>query len=241
MSDVYFRGAALSACGAVIEARPSRELPARAYESVQVPGRNGLVLFDEGMWGEVEQAYSVYLRGGFNAARDALAAWLYGQTGFGELWDTFDADHVRQAYFASDVSLTDVFDDWGRGELTFTCKPQRWLKSAMSYTSVAASQELANPYAFTARPIVHIEGEGAAVKVAVTGTQESSLTVSSVPASGLYIDSELMDAYDGAGANCNSLISGDWPLLGPGTSTLTVRASSGSVTTREVMLRWWTL
>lgn len=103
----------------------------------------------------------------------------------------------------------------------------------MDITAIAA---LVNPTPFEAFPLVQITGTGT-VKIGAT-----TLTISANANPPIYLDCELMEAYqivDGVVTSANSLITMDnhtFPSLPPGANS--IEASSG-ITGLIVTPRWW--
>lgn len=236
MSDILWRGRWASSAGVVVEHRPVRTVPARVARTVSVPGRNGALVYDEGRWADVEIAYEVYLTGGdVQDAISRLGAWL-GEGGEGELRDTYDPAHYRIGRVSGDADIVDSFGKLGRTTLRWTCRPQRFLVVGSTPFEVANGGHVDNPTAFTAKPLVKVTGSGSGTLT--IGSR--SLSIASIPAGGLYIDSDMKDCYDANGTNMNNAVtlSGGWPELPGGASSI---GFGGGIAGVEITPRFWEL
>ena len=117
--------------------------------------------------------------------------------------------------------------------LTFSCKPQQYLKSGERRQILTGSGTVYNPTLFDARPLLRIYGTGQVIigDVTVTVTECDEYT---------DIDCELEDAYkDSVNKNgCLILSGGEFPVLQPGTTGIIFGAG---VTKIELIPRWWCL
>lgn len=235
MSDILWRGVWGSSAGVVVEHRPTRVIPERVYETVNVPGRDGAVIFDQGRYADVDVTYQVYMRGDGTQHRvTQLARWL-GKPGTGILRDTFDPTYFRRGYVSDPAKVTDAYGRFFRTSVTWTCQPQRWLVIGNVAQSVENGATISNPTAFPARPLVRVTGSGTG-KLAL-GTYQVELA--DIPATGLTIDSEQREVYGASLTNLNShaTMPDGFPLL-EGDSVV---GWSGGITSVEVTPRWWTL
>ena len=122
--------------------------------------------------------------------------------------------------------------------IEFNCKPARFLKVGERAVPFTAAGSLRNPTFHKSFP-----------KLTVTVSGSGTLTVGdqTISISGLanstkvVIDSELQDVYEeGSLTNLNSKVSfsDGFPLLISGLNTITF---TGSITSVEVIPRWWIL
>lgn len=221
----------------VVERYPSRPIPTRRYYVQQVPGRSGDLLFDEGAYDNIEQSYEIYIRQdagrSFQEACSAVAAWLMKVHGYQTLTDSYDPFTFRYAYYVGPVDVASVLNQFGRATITFNCKPFRYLLPEDQIEYTTSPNTLTNPTDFVALPRIKIEGSGSAVLM----VRATMVTISSID-SGMILDSELMDCYNGAN-NRNSLITlsttYEYPSLVPGGNTI---AFTGGVSKLTVWPRW---
>ena len=220
--------------GVIISDAAVFNAPARAYESVSVPGRNGAVLFDEGYYENVTVTYEAALLNK-NANLDGFRAWLLSFTKYVRLEDTYHSEEYRLAMPSGGFSVsTEQALKIGRFKVQFDCKPQRFLKSGEIGTRYTEDVTLFNPTRYAAKPLIRVYGYG------ILGVGSETVTISSHAFDYIDLDCDLCDAYCGSGnANSHVTLSGDdYPSLGVGKTGITL---GSGITAIEVFPRWWTL
>ena len=230
--------------GIEMEKYPNYRKPQRKMDKYPVPGRNGDIIMVQDAWENVPQTYDIFFGDGItdHSVPDCLsriADWLFIPNGYCELWDSFDPDHYRLAYFEGPFNPNSLsVGRVGKTTIEFNCKPQRYLftgKTPIEFSSSPAA--IINPTAFSSKPLIFVErsadGDGT---ITVGGTL---FTITGIPASGLYIDCEEMYCYDGNGENMNShVVSGtsEFATLPPGSSSVSF---TGNVQTVTITPRWF--
>ena len=220
--------------GVIISKAAVFDAPARAYESVSVPGRNGAVLFDEGYYENVTVTYEAALLNK-NANLDGFRAWLLSFTKYVRLEDTYHSEEYRLAIPSGGFSASmEQALKIGRFKVQFDCKPQRFLKSGEIGTRYTEDVTLFNPTRYAAKPLIRVYGHG------VLGVGNDTVTISSNALDYIDLDCDLCDAFCGS-ANANSYVTlsgDDYPSLGVGKTGITLGTG---ITAIEVFPRWWTL
>lgn len=174
--------------------------PKRAYDTVNIPGRNGELLIDKGYYDNTNVSYSVTFfddkailderhyyknkpvdRNYFESSSERSAAikdWLYSPIGYRELSDTWHKDEYRLAYVSNDFD-PDMLDSLEAGsvKISFTCKPQRFLTSgkAQKTLTIGTKTEINNPTSFEAIPEFILVGNGT-LEVSTYGNDGSDFT-----------------------------------------------------------------
>ena len=106
--------------------------PARDIKAIQVPGRNGELHIDNGRWQNVDLTYNdCVIESDFGDKFDDFRAYCARQIGYHRLEDTFHPDEYRLADMTQGIKVKKLGTRYnsGRFDLTFNCKPQRFLKS----------------------------------------------------------------------------------------------------------------
>ena len=220
--------------GVIISDAAVFNAPARAYEAVNVPGRNGAVLFDEGRYENVTVTYEAALLNR-KGNLDGFRAWLASFTSYVRLEDTYHPEEYRLAMPDGGVEIsTEIANKIGRFKVQFNCKPQRFLKSGEIGTTYNANLVLFNPTRFTARPLIRVYGEG------VLGVGNDTVTIAPHGLEYIDLDCDLCDAYcESTNANSYVTLSGDdYPSIPAGKTGITFDAG---ITAVEIYPRWWTL
>ena len=220
--------------GVIISDAAVFNAPARAYESVSVPGRNGAVLFDEGYYENVTVTYEAALLNK-HANLDGFRSWLMSFTKYIRLEDTYHPEEYRLAIPSGGfTATTERALKIGRFKVQFDCKPQRFLKSGDVGTEYTESVTLFNPTQYASKPLIRVYGHG------VLGVGNDTVTISSNALDYIDLDCDLCDAYCGsANANPYVTLSGDdYPVFGAGTTGITL---GNGITSVEIYPHWWTL
>lgn len=226
-----FDGVSLKDFGVYINGNGTFNAPARNREVINVPGRNGALMIDNGRYDNIDVVYHAFVYDNFSVNIEGLRNLLLSRTSYKTLKDTYHPDEFRQGIYKGNFQADVV--EWlqaGEFDLTFDCKPQRFLESGEETSEFTANGVLLNPTMQTAKPLLRVYGTGV---YAVNGRQ---MTISSAD---VYtdIDCDTMDAFKGL-TNCNNNISGDFPELVPGENTVSIVSG---ITKIEIVPRWWVL
>lgn len=151
--------------GVYILSDPTFNAPKRVYKTIEVPGRNGLVAIDEGYYENITITYPAYIKADtfeeFSEKVSDFRNALMSQSGYQRLYNTYHPDEYRMALFQDDFILDITkYLRTGRFDLTFDCKPQRYLVSGETAVSVASGDTITNLTAFPASPLLEVEGYG---------------------------------------------------------------------------------
>lgn len=105
--------------------------PARDVKRVSVPGRNGDLLIDGGKWNNIDVTYPAYIHTDYFNQIEAFRSEICRKRGYQRLEDSYHPDEFRLASFTGGLEpdATRTFYQSGRFDITFNCKPQRFLKS----------------------------------------------------------------------------------------------------------------
>lgn len=191
------------------------DAPSRDVSFVSVPGRNGDLLFDNGRFENVTVTYPAFISRHFRHRIDDLRAFLTSQVGYQELRDTYHPTEFRQAAFVGGLSVSPTpANRAGRFNLSFRCKPQRFLESGTIPINFTAAGVVYNPTRFPARPLIRAYGSAGSVTLNGVTVQISGIT-------GGYAD---IDCYlmEVPGFNKTTVLqAGEFPTLAPGENQLT--------------------
>ena len=232
MGVIIFNGIPSTNYGTHVEKPPVYATPERDYEVVHIPGRNGDLVIDNGSYQNVTRKYSISvgeIDGNFTTLAAGVSEWLHSASGYARLEDSYESDYFRLAYYVADAEMENLFHQAGKMSIEFNCKPARFLKAGERAVPFTTAGSLRNP-------TVVVSGSG----TLTVGDQ--TITISGLTNSTrMVIDSELQDVYEeGSLTNLNSKVSfsDGFPLLSPGVNTITF---TGSITSVEVVPRWWIL
>lgn len=220
--------------GVYISGKGVFSAPSRAYDYIQIPGRNGDMIGTERRLENVELTYPAFVYRDFATSVRGFRSFLLSQVGYKRLMDTYYPDEFRLACYAGPFEPEVLSDNKaGTFDLTFICKPQRYLLTGEVPQIFTANGSISNPTLFNARPFIRVYGTG------VLGVGSESITISQAD---VYtdIDCDIMDAFKGT-ANKNKFVSvsgADFPTLAPGANGISLGTG---ITRVEITPRWWML
>lgn len=207
--------------------------PERDVDTIEVAGRNGDLVIDNGRYRNIEVEYECFITERFGYNIHALRAYLGSLIGYKRLCDTYHPDVYRMALFSAGVDVkTTARNLAGEFTLSFNCKPQRFLVSGEMPVSFTEDGTIMNFTSFEAKPLLRVYGTG------TIGVGSETITITTADEY-TDIDCDLMDAYKGS-TNCNANItldSGSFPTLPSGESGVTL----DGVTQIDIYPRWYTL
>ena len=210
---------------------PEYAIPEREYETVHVSGRSGDIIIDTGAYQNVDRTYKTSMDASgssvdYSDLATKIAAWLHpiesGNRGYYELTDSYDPKHYRFARYQGGDSISNIFNQAGEIDITFNCKPYKYLITGKNAQTVTNGQTLTNPCTQVARPKITVSGSAGAVLT--VGSRKVRLKVA---LTNLVIDSELENCYVGStnqNSNVELLDSSnnliyEFPTLGVGGTT----------------------
>ena len=167
--------------------------PERRGEMVTIPGRNGTLFIDEDSFENITVTYPAFIgeksHDKFRTKLRDLRSDFGARKTYKKLTDTYNPDEFRLAVFHNGIETDPKCNvRAGSFNISFDCKPQRFLNSGEIPVTYTANGEITNPTPFAASPLLKVTGNGLITigdyQVSVTGNEGT-----------FWIDSELMEAY----------------------------------------------
>ena len=154
--------------------------PEREVEMISIPGRNGAFALDKGRFENVTVTYPAGIfadnETDFAAAISDFRNYLCSRKGYCRLTDEYNPNEYRMAVYKSGLEVDPAQLRAGEFEITFDCKPQRWLTSGETKQTIANSGDtITNPTLFESRPLLEVEGYG------VISIDNKSVKLNNVP------------------------------------------------------------
>lgn len=139
--------------------------PKRVVESVNVPGRSGAILIDQGYYENITVTYPARLIADstedFADAISDFRNFLCSRKGYCRLQDDYNPDEYRLASYTEGLEADVDVLKAGKFDITFDCKPQRYLTSGETeITAISQILEATNPTPYSAKPLLKVEGYG---------------------------------------------------------------------------------
>lgn len=231
MNTLSINGATLA--NVYVDASLSFNRPAKDVETFKIPGRNGALVIDNGVWDNVLITYPCYCD--TMSAYDTIVQTLGALKGYQKIACSNDSTHYRMGVPVVPKTPTVKFiNNHFYFDLSFNCKPQRFLTSGDTVVTKNASGSISNPSSYDSRPLIRIYGTGT---FTINGV---GITVGSHGQNYVDVDCEMMDCYYGTTA-LNSYITfsgNDFPVLSPGSNSFTFGTG---ITQVKITPRWWEL
>lgn len=237
---ITFDGQSFADFGVRVSGAGTYGSPERDIEEIEVPGRSGTLIFDNGRFKNIDITYNASIlakdKDEYLRKIQTLRSFLSSRIGYKRLEDTYRRGEYRLASFNDGLAPGDeVLLRGSEFDLKFNCKPQRFLKEGERKFTFSSNGSIYNPTYFDSKPLIRIYGSGT-VKIGeygITVTQPSTVNY-------VDVDSEMMDCYSGS-VNCNDCVtltnSDEFPVLVPGKNGVALTG----VTKIELTPRWYVL
>lgn len=208
----------------------------RDVTTIAVPGRSGELIIDNKRYKNISASYECLMRRDFRHRFDELRAFLLSKPGYRRIEDQREEEYYREGRIIGGLNVSEVLwtSDAGIFTLSFSFKPQRFLKSGEIPIQMTKSGSIYNPTLFDAMPFLRIYGSGT---ISING---KGVTVKSHNRAYIDIDCEMQNAsYDGENMNQYIELSGeDFPKIESGSASVSI---SQTIQRVEIKPRWWTI
>ena len=128
-----FDGANSKDYGVYITGQAVYNAPKKAVEMVSIPGRNGAFALDKGHFENIEVTYPAGIfaetEEDFAQAVSDFRNYMCSREGYVKLTDDYNSDEYRLAIYKSGLEVSPAQLIAGEFNITFECKPQRYLTS----------------------------------------------------------------------------------------------------------------
>lgn len=234
---IIFNGESSAEYDIFIGDKGSFGAPKKKVTKTSIPGRNGDLVFDQGIYNNINASYTIVGMDNFRQKINHIKEWLLSPLSYARLEDTYNPDYYRMAMVSAGVDFTmKKLNEVGKAKITFDCKPQRFLKSGDFVEEFTAAGDILNPTRFKSKPIITVYGTGSGS--VMIGSQYIALSEIDF---NTVIDCDLQDCYNERGSR-NLYVSlgilGSFPELESG---LTQISFDGGVTKVSIQGKWWTL
>lgn len=165
-NSITFGGVNSADYGIYISGEGVFNAPKRDVEMITIPGRNGEFALDQGRFENITVTYPAFNfePGDYSAFVQNLSDFrnaICSQKGYQRLTDTFHPDEYRMAAYIDGLEIKPVkYNTASQFNITFDCKPQRFLMSGETAVSVTSGETLLNPTLFESHPMLEVTGYG---------------------------------------------------------------------------------
>ena len=231
----WLDGVSSSSVGISLQGPPRFSSPVPIVERKRIPGRNGYIIFDTGVYENRTGVFECFsLSEDVEATLRCVNNYLFKKSGYRKLETQNDPFHFWMARVESGARMEIRNGVLAPYEIKFDCKPQRFLKSGDSEIKFSSEGGvLTNHTFYEAKPLIKIYG----IEPGVVKIGSCKINVLDMTDSPIIIDCETMDIHGGY-KNLSDRISMDkFPILVPGENIIEV----SGVTTVSITPRWWEL
>lgn len=239
--ELTFGGVSSLTYGIYITGQSAWSSPERSVTMISIPGKNGNLSMDNGRFENIEVVYPAGCfadsMANFKTKIETFRNVIF-KTSYQKLTDEYNPDEYRLGVYKSamDVSFA-AHQQAGEFSLVFDCKPQRFLTSGESTTTLMADGSIVNPTLFPSQPLLVVTGYGD------LGIGSKTLTIEGDdPTQEIHIDCEAMEAWTVSGGvvtPANDLIqnAGEaFPTLESGSNAIDLDSTMSKVV---ITPRWW--
>ena len=242
MNAFTYNGTSSYNLGLKIESKNVFSAPQYDTTFQSIPGRDGDLILPNGRYPNVQVTYSVFLPAKtlteLQEKITAVKAWLYTEPDrYHELRDSYDTGTFRRAVINNALDIEDQLNKIGVFTVSFSCLPFKYLNSGQETVTLTSSSNLTNPTAFTAKPLIRVNGSGEGRITFRNTTDGLRLNLTELDGY-IEIDSEQMNCYKGIEPKNDYVEGNGFPVLRPGTNRIII---AGNITSVEIKPRWVTL
>lgn len=200
LNHLTYDGVDSSSFGVFISGEGVFDAPARRGEMISIPGRNGSLFMDEGVFENITVEYPAFIGTGyeetFRTKLGDLRSWLSSRGNYKRLTDTYHPDEFRLGIFREGLEVDPQHITRAGGfTMKFDCKPQRFLISGENPIVFYENGTITNPTLFESSPLIRVTGNGT---VAIGKDGKYRFIVSNNSGT-IWIDTEIMEAFFPAG------------------------------------------
>lgn len=252
-SYLKFKNTSTLDMGVVIQTPPVYEFPSKNVETVNIEGRNGSLYIDKNTYSNVRRSYYIASKfknnETFITKSKQIIDWLLTTKGYNRLEDSYEPDYYRLAIFKDSGELPNLNNMATAIQITFECKPQRYLKTGETAIKVTAKDtwvQINNPTMYDSKPIIILNASNINIEIKnATTSSETTTYMSTINIADSFngkIDSELQDCYNDTMYLNNKVTLSDskFPVLKPGNNWIRI-TGTGTLTKFEIIPNWWTL
>lgn len=216
--------------------------PERSVTNIEIAGKNGDLTIDNGRFLNIEVSYPAGCfadnMADFKTKIETFRNAICSKTSYQRLTDDYNADEFRLGIYKSSFDVSPAaLHQAGEFTLTFDCKPQRFLISGESSTTLTADGSITNPTLFPSQPLLVVTGYGD------LGIGSKSVTIEGDdPSQVIHIDCEAMEAWTESGGvktPANDLLqnAGEaFPTLASGVNAIDLDSTMSKIV---ITPRWW--
>ena len=242
MNSITYNGIASTDMGVFIQSKKIYSAPKYDVTMTAIPGRNGELISPNGRYPNAAVSYTCFVSAKNKTELEerltAIKNWLYTEPDrYHDLSDTYDIHHTRKAVFNNKLDISEQMLKIGTFTVNFSAKPFRYLDSGLVAQTHAESFTLINPYVFTAKPYIKVNGRGSGT-LTIQASESNKVWQFETLNGYTECDSELMNFYHDTELKNDTVRGEGFPELPAGAVMISFE---GGITSVEIVPRWVTL
>jgi predicted phage tail component-like protein len=151
----------------LISEKGSYKGAARDISYTSIPGRSGDLITDNGRYKNITIPYKCTLLNNtvkdFAALAHQIKGWLLAESGYFQLWDSYDDKYYRLASYSDEADIEQELRCLGSLSLSFNCKPFKYSFEGQNSVTFTAGGSLYNAEYYASSPYIKIVGSGTVV------------------------------------------------------------------------------
>lgn len=159
MRYIEFNGKKSDSFGLLLERERSIKSTSNDVDLIEVDGRDGVLLKDNGRLKAIEQDFPFSLVGDVTVDQQKISEWLHVK-GWHDLVLSWDNDYIYRASVVNLFEIDEILKQFGRLKINFLIHPIKYLKTGKQEVSLVNGGTLQNPGNVQAKPILKIKGTG---------------------------------------------------------------------------------
>ena len=138
--------------------------PRRDVTQIQVPGRHGSIIMDNGRFESVNRTIPCRLEVPEELHAEEVISqinqWLIDEGEYHDFLWSNDTDFIYRAKVQGSVVSQRLLPRYGKTVVEFNFHPIKYLRSSLSERQIQSGINLANPFKVDAKPVIRIVGNG---------------------------------------------------------------------------------
>ncbi|HEK9774905.1 TPA: phage tail protein, partial [Streptococcus equi subsp. equi] len=159
MRYIEFNGKKSDSFGLLLERERSIKSTSNDVDLIEVDGRDGVLLKDNGRLKAIEQDFPFSLVGDVTVDQQKISEWLHVK-GWHNLVLSWDNDYIYRASVVNLFEIDEILKQFGRLKINFLIHPIKYLKTGKQEMSLVNGGTLQNLGNVQSKPILKIRGSG---------------------------------------------------------------------------------
>lgn len=212
-----------------ITERPNIPSPKRRVTTVNIPGKNSSLRYDENTYEDITILVKCSFKDNNTADKaDEIKGWLIG-AGETELVFSFQPGKKYIAQVVNSIDFTQVFHIFSEFPIVFNCRPFKYSVDNSSIT-INSAGKITNPGTIYSEPIIKVYGSGD-ISLSIGSQIVQLIGVENY----VIMDTTIQDCYDENGNNLNDKMNSEFPVLNVGDNNI---SWTGTVNKLEITPNW---